>query len=65
MENQNFILDRIGSTQNPLSEKFNAAEGAEKDKRTPDNSQASRNTDDLHLILQDTQLERPTTMSQE
>jgi hypothetical protein len=65
MENQNFIPDRIGSTQNPLSEKFNGVEGAEKDKRTPDHSQASSNTDDLHLILQDTQLERPTTMSQE
>ena len=65
MENQNFIPDRIGSTQNPLSEKFNGAEGAEEEKRTPDNSQASSNTDDLHLILQETQLERPTAMSQE
>jgi hypothetical protein len=49
MENQNFIPDRIGSTQNPLSEKFNGAEGAKKEKRTPDNSQASSNTDDLHF----------------
>ncbi len=45
MENQNFIPDRIGSTQNPLSEKFNGAEGADKEKRTPDNSQDSSKTD--------------------
>jgi hypothetical protein len=65
MENKNFIPDRIESTQNPSSEKFDCMEGADKDKRTPDNSQTSQNTDDLHLMLQDTQLERPTTMSQE
>ena len=65
MENQNFIPDRIGSTQNPSSEKFDGAEGAENKRRTPDNSQASSNTDDLHLVLQETQLERPTAMSHE
>ena len=63
MENQNFIPERIESTQNPLSEKFNGKEGAEKDKRTPDGSQTSNKTDDLHLMLQDTQLEQPTAMS--
>jgi len=65
MQNKNFIPEIVEGTQNLLAERLNCTEGADKEIRTPDNSQTSRNTDDLHLMLQDTQLEWLTTMSQE
>jgi hypothetical protein len=65
MENKIFIPEIVEGIQDPFAEKLNYIEGVNEEMRTLESKETSNNTYNLHLMLQDTQPERTTTMSQE